>query len=80
MPPLRDFEGFNLQVQTSLPRAWGDREDEHDGAEPDDVDEPSLGWGLNREKGNARGHDWELDNCDRESDEPLLTECSRGGA
>ena len=49
-------------------------------AEPDDVGEPSLGWGLNGEKGNARGHDWELDNSDRESDEPLLTECSRGGA
>jgi hypothetical protein len=58
----------------------GDREDEHDGAEPDEDGEPSLGWGLNGEKGNASGHDWELDNCDRECDEPALIECSGGAA
>jgi hypothetical protein len=48
----------------------GDWEDE--GGEPDDDGEPSLSWGLNGEKSNVSGHDWELANCDRESDEPLL--------
>lgn len=62
----------------------GDREDEHNGAEPTEDEEPSLGSSHchhNQRHWSIGSHyDGELDDCDRESDEPLLTECSGGGA
>ncbi|MBR0901211.1 hypothetical protein [Bradyrhizobium liaoningense] len=51
----------------------GDLEDEHDGAEPSEDAEPSLGWTTSGVLGSIS--DRELDDCDRESNEPLLTEC-----
>lgn len=50
-----------------------DVEDEHDGAEPDVDAEPSLGWTTSGVLGGIS--DYERDDCDRESNEPLLTEC-----
>lgn len=51
-----------------------DLEDEHDGGEPDQEGEPSLGWTTSGVLGGL--NDRELDNCDREVNEPLLTECT----
>lgn len=50
-----------------------DLEDEHDGSEPGEDEEPSLGWTTSGIIGGL--NDREQDDCDRESDEPLLTEC-----
>jgi hypothetical protein len=58
-------------------------EDEHDGAEPPEDDEPSLGcfdrpfdqrvaWNVSR----SSQLDSEQDDCDGEDSEPLLTECT----
>lgn len=58
--------------------AWADGgtkdlEDEHDGAEPGEDEEPSLGWTTS---GVLAGiNDREQDDCDRGDSEPLLTEC-----
>jgi hypothetical protein len=73
-------------------QAWAssasdDREDEHDGTEPEECFEPWLGsfdrvvnqqhaWLQRWAYGS--GTDIELDNADREADEPLLTECADG--
>ncbi|WP_028136325.1 hypothetical protein [Bradyrhizobium japonicum] len=51
-----------------------DLEDEHDGAEPGEDDEPWLGWTTSGVIGTCLT-DREKDDCDRESNEPLLTEC-----
>jgi hypothetical protein len=75
--------GFTGNQERICDGLGGDREDEHDGAEPLEDDEPSLGsydrvfnqivsWEVSR----SSQFDAELDNCDRESDEPLLTECA----
>lgn len=59
----------------SLTIGWGDdREDEHDGAEPGEDEEPSLGWTSSGVLGGL--NDRERDDCDREGSEPLLSECS----
>lgn len=50
-----------------------DLEDEHDGAEPGEDDEPSLGWTTSGVLGSVS--DYERDNCDWKSNEPLLIEC-----
>lgn len=50
-----------------------DLEDEHDGAEPGEDDEPSLGWTTSGVLGGL--NDREQDACDREDDEALLSEC-----
>ena len=66
-------EGWAWQPAVMSTRKGTDLEDEHDGAEPGDDDEPSLGWTTSGVLGEI--NDRELDNCDRESNEPLLTEC-----
>lgn len=53
--------------------AWADGgtkdlEDEHDGAEPPEDDEPSLGWTTSGVLGDL--NDREQDDCDREDDDP----------
>ncbi|WP_339032669.1 hypothetical protein WI604_15930 [Bradyrhizobium symbiodeficiens] len=59
----------------SLTMGFGeDREDEHDGTEPGQDEEPSLGWTTSGVLGDI--NDREQDDCDREDGEPLLTECS----
>ena len=85
---VADPEGDDCDDEPSLGsldrQEWGDQErwacsgmrdmeDEHDGAEPDGDGEPSLGWTTSGELGEI--NDAELDDCDRESNEPLLTEC-----
>ncbi|MET4295451.1 hypothetical protein ABIB06_005966 [Bradyrhizobium sp. LB8.2] len=50
-----------------------DMEDEHDGTEPGQDEEPSLGWTTSGVIGGL--NDREHDDCDREDSEPLLTEC-----
>jgi hypothetical protein len=65
--------------------ATNDAEEEHDGREPDDDAEPSLGsfdrltnqtraW--RQSWSNFPGQDYEVDDADREADEPLLAERS----
>ncbi|AMA60071.1 hypothetical protein [Bradyrhizobium sp. CCGE-LA001] len=51
-----------------------DLEDEHDGAEPGEDEEPSLGWTTSGVLGTCLT-DREQDDCDREDSEPLLSEC-----
>ncbi|MCG2626587.1 hypothetical protein L6654_08115 [Bradyrhizobium sp. WYCCWR 13023] len=63
-----------LDQDSGLTMGWGsDLEDEHDGAEPGEDEEPSLGWTTSGVLGGL--YDREQDDSDREDSEPLLTEC-----
>jgi hypothetical protein len=55
-------------LDASDPYVMTELEDEHDGREPDQDGEPSLGWTGSGVFG--RGDDTELDDCDREDDDP----------
>lgn len=51
-----------------------DLEDEHDGTEPGEDEEPSLGWTSSGALGGVNDREWDV--CDREDNEPLFAECS----
>lgn len=69
-------DGRNWSGDQSSWAAGGnkDLEDEHDGAEPGEDEEPSLGWTTSGVLGTCLT-DREQDDCDREDSEPLLSEC-----
>jgi hypothetical protein len=55
-------------LDQSDPYVMTELEDCHDGAEPDQDGEPSLGWTTSGVMGGLT--DLELDDCDREDDDP----------